>query len=51
MTSRKIGNAPGVFFGFFFSVSSGSDCGKRGAEPSCQLELLLPAQELPPPGS
>lgn len=34
-----------------FFVSSGSDCGKPGTEPSCHLELPLPGQELPPPGS
>ena len=37
--------------GQLFFVSSGSDSGKPGAEPSCHLELLLPGQELPPPGS
>lgn len=37
--------------GRLFFISSGSDCGKRGMEPSCHLELLLPGQELPPPGS
>lgn len=35
---------------WLFLVSSGSDYGKLGAEPSCHLELLLPGQELSPPG-